>query len=136
MSILIMVALHFLFPVFKIILLPWNFLGILPLLFGLLVNFIVDRAFKKHRTTVKPFEKSTALITSGVFRFSRNPMYLGFVLILMGIATLMGSLTPYIVVLGFAILMDIIFIRAEEQMLQSTFGEDWMEYKKKVRRWI
>lgn len=133
-SILIMVVLHFLFPVFKIILLPWSLLGILPLLFGLLINLIADRAFKRHSTTVKPFEKSTALITGGVFRLSRNPMYLGFVLILLGVAIFLGSLTPYIVVLGFVILMDVVFIRTEEQMLQSTFGEDWMQYKNKVRR--
>jgi len=61
-------------------------------------------------------------------------MYLGFVLILLGVAIFLGSLTPYIVVLGFVILMDVVFIRTEEQMLQSTFGEDWMQYKNKVRR--
>lgn len=47
-------------------------------------------------TTVKPFQESTALITDGVFRLSRNPMYLGFVLVLTGIATLLGSLTPWL----------------------------------------
>lgn len=95
-----------------------------------------DRAFKKVETTVKPHEESTTLITDGVFRLSRNPMYVGFVLILLGIAIFVGSLTPYAVVIVFPILMDRIFIRGEERMLEETFGGAWLEYKKKVRRWI
>jgi len=131
-----MVAFHFLLPVAKVIAIPWNFLGAIPLILGLVMNLIADRAFKKHETTVKPFEETTTLITSGVFQNSRNPMYFGFVLILIGIAVLMGSLTPYAVIVVFAILMDIVFIRVEERMLEEKFGEDWLGYKKKVRRWI
>jgi protein-S-isoprenylcysteine O-methyltransferase Ste14 len=136
LSIVIMVALHFVFPLAKIIAFPLNLLGAFPLGLGIVINLIADTAFKKHKTTVKPFEKSATLITSGVFHFSRNPMYLGFVLILIGIATLMGSLSPYLVIAIFCILMDKIFIRAEEKMLEETFGENWLEYKKRVRRWI
>jgi protein-S-isoprenylcysteine O-methyltransferase Ste14 len=132
----IMVVLHFLFPVSKIIPFPWSLLGVIPLSFGLVINLIADRAFKKHATTVKPFEESTALITAGVFRFSRNPMYLGFVLILLGIATLMGSLTPYLVIPPFAVLMNVLFIRVEERMLEATFGESWLEYSSRVRQWL
>ena len=135
-SILAMVALHFLFPVLKIIPFPWNLLGSIPVALGLASNLIADREFKKHKTTVKPFKESTTLITSGVFRVSRNPMYVGFVLILIGIATFMGSLTPYVVVPVFAILTDAVFIRAEERRLEGAFGESWLQYKKSVRRWI
>jgi protein-S-isoprenylcysteine O-methyltransferase Ste14 len=135
-AIVIMVVLHFLFPGAKLITLPWNLLGIIPLVLGIAMNLIADRAFKKIGTTVKPYEESTTLITEGVFRGSRHPMYVGFVLILLGIAILGGSLTPYIVIVIFAILMDIVFIRDEERMLEETFGEVWLEYKKKVRRWI
>jgi len=135
-AIAIMVVLHFVFPVGKFIVFPWRLLGAIPLALGILINLIADRAFKRHKTTVKPFEGSTLLITSGVFRFSRHPMYLGFVLILMGIAVFMGSLMPYAVIVVFAILMDIIFIRIEERMLEEKFGEAWLEYKEKVRRWI
>jgi protein-S-isoprenylcysteine O-methyltransferase Ste14 len=63
-------------------------------------------------------------------------MYLGLVLILLGIAICMGSLTPHLVVFLFAIFMDILFIRFEEKKLEETFGEAWVEYKKSVRRWI
>lgn len=135
-AIVIMVVLHFLLPGAKIIAYPWNFLGVVPLVLGITMNLIADRAFKKVGTTVKPYEESTTLITDGVFRVSRHPMYLGFVLILLGITILGGSLTPYIVIVIFAILMDVVFIQVEERMLEETFGETWMEYKKKVRRWI
>lgn len=73
---------------------------------------------------------------TGVFRVTRNPMYVGFVLILIGVAVLMGRLTPYIVIPIFAIVIDIVFIKAEERMLQEKFGESWSAYKKRVRRWI
>jgi protein-S-isoprenylcysteine O-methyltransferase Ste14 len=131
-----MAALHFLLPLKKIILFPFNLLGAIPLALGIAFNLIADRAFKKNKTTVKPFEKSTVLITGGVFGISRHPMYLGFVLILTGIAILMGSLMPYLVIFAFAILMDAIFVRAEEEMLEETFGETLLKYKRRVRRWL
>ena len=135
-AIVITVVLHFLLPGAKIIAYPWNLLGVVPLVLGIVMNLIADRAFKKVGTTVKPYEESTTLITEGVFRVSRHPMYVGFVLILLGIAILAGSLTPYIVIVIFAILMDIVFIRVEERMLEETFSEAWLEYKKHVRRWL
>jgi protein-S-isoprenylcysteine O-methyltransferase Ste14 len=63
-------------------------------------------------------------------------MYLGFVLVLIGIAALLGSLTPWIIVPLFAILMDQVFISVEERMLQAKFGQAWSEYTAQVRRWI
>ncbi|MBW1910265.1 MAG: isoprenylcysteine carboxylmethyltransferase family protein [Deltaproteobacteria bacterium] len=103
---------------------------------GIILNLVADGVFKKLGTTVKPFEESTALITTGVFRISRHPMYVGMVLILIGIAVLMGSLTPYAVIPVFAVLMEVVFIRVEERMLEEKFSEAWLVYKEKVRRWI
>jgi protein-S-isoprenylcysteine O-methyltransferase Ste14 len=136
LSIVIMVLLHFLLPGTRVFIFPWNLLGGIPLALGIVMNLVADKSFKKHQTTVKPLEESTALITTEVFRVSRHPMYLGFVLILLGIAALMGSLTPYLIVLIFAVFMDVVFIRFEEQKLEKTFGEAWSEYKKKVSRWV
>jgi protein-S-isoprenylcysteine O-methyltransferase Ste14 len=136
LSIVIMVTLHFLFPVAKPISFPWTLLGAIPFALGLALNLIADRAFQVRKTTVKPFEEPTFLITDGAFRVSRNPMYLGFVLILIGIAVFMGSLTPYAVIIVFAIVMDSVFIRIEERMLGEKFGETWLVYKGNVRRWI
>jgi protein-S-isoprenylcysteine O-methyltransferase Ste14 len=135
-AIVIIIILHFLFPLAKIFSFPWNLLGLLPFAAGCVLNTFADKAFKKCGTTVKPFQESTTLMTDGAFRLTRNPMYVGFVLILLGIAIFVGSLTPYLVVIVFPLLMDKIFIRVEERMLEDTFGEAWLEYKKKVRRWI
>jgi len=135
-SIAAIIALHFLFPVLIIIPSLWNLLGIIPLALGVFLNLSADNAFHRANTTVRPFEESSALITRGVFRISRNPMYLGMVLILPGVAVLVGSLTPYVVVLAFAILMDRMFIKVEERMLAEKFGAEWEAYKRSTRRWL
>jgi protein-S-isoprenylcysteine O-methyltransferase Ste14 len=135
-SIVLMVALHFLIPLVQVIPVPWNILGIVPIVAGVALNLIADSAFRKVRTTVKPFEESSSLVTNGVFRLSRNPMYLGFVLILLGIAIVLGSLTAFAIIPVLAILIDRAFIQAEEGMLEVEFGPAWLEYKAKVRRWI
>lgn len=123
-------------PVAKIVPYPWNLLGILPLLLGGYLNLIADAAFKREQTTVKPFEKSTSLVVTGAFQISRHPMYLGMVLILLGIAIISGTLTPLIVVAVFGILMELVFVRIEEKMLEDQFGATWVAYKKKVRKWV
>lgn len=135
-SIVAMAALHLLLPVMTVIPLPWNVLGVIPLALGIVINIIADNALHKADTTVKPFEESTALVTSGAYRISRHPMYLGFVLVLIGVAILLGSLSPCVVILIFAILMDQVFIKVEERMLEARFGGEWRAYKHKTRRWI
>lgn len=135
-AIMIMLALHLVFPVIKVIPTPWNILGIVPLACGIALNLAADKSFREAGTTVKPFEESTVLVTSGVFRLSRNPMYLGYVLILSGIAIMVRSLVPYVVIPVFAVLMDRIFISVEEGMLAGNLGQAWSAYAEKVRRWI
>ena len=135
-AIVLVLAIHFVFPGIKIVPVPWNPLGIVPLAFGIALNLIADIAIHQAETTVKPFEESSALLTTGVFQITRNPMYLGYVLILIGVAPIVRSVTPYAVIVVFAILMDRVFIRVEEQMLEQTFGPAWSEYAAKVRRWI
>jgi protein-S-isoprenylcysteine O-methyltransferase Ste14 len=135
-SIVSMLLLYFLFPVVRIVSFPWNLLGAVPLIVGVFINLVADDVFKKHDTTVKPFETSNVLITDGVFQITRHPMYLGMVFILSGIAVLLGELSPFVVVPVFAYLMDTVFIRVEERMLEEQFPHTWEEYKKRVRRWI
>jgi protein-S-isoprenylcysteine O-methyltransferase Ste14 len=135
-AILLMIALHFLYPMARIIPVPWIVFGLIPLAIGIAINLIADKAFHQANTTVKPFEESASLITEGVFRYTRNPMYLGFVLILIGIALMFGSLSPWIIIPIYAIMMDFIFIRVEEDMLDAKFGPAWFDYKARVRRWF
>ncbi len=135
-AIILAVAVHFILPVQQLLHFPRRLIGLLPLLLGILLNLLADQAFKKHDTTVKPFEESTALVTSGVFSFTRNPMYLGMTLILFGVAAMLGSATAFLVVLLLAALLDRVFIIPEEEMLDETFGEQFRQYRGRVRRWL
>jgi protein-S-isoprenylcysteine O-methyltransferase Ste14 len=135
-SIATMVLLHFLAPILIFASYPWNLLGIVPLATGITLNLAADAAFKREQTTVKPFEISTSLVTTGVFRLCRHPMYFGMALILLGIAILMGSFAPLLVIVIFVILMELVFVRTEERMLEEQFGPAWDAYKSKVRKWL
>jgi protein-S-isoprenylcysteine O-methyltransferase Ste14 len=131
-----MAVLRFAFPVMRILPGLWGLAGIIPLALGVAMNLAADRAFHKAGTTVKPFEESSALLATGVFRVTRNPMYLGFVLILAGAAALLGALTPWLVVPAFAVLLDRMYITVEERMLAAKFGPAWQEYSHRTRRWV
>jgi protein-S-isoprenylcysteine O-methyltransferase Ste14 len=135
-AIITMVLLHCLAPILELIAYPLTLFGIVPLAAGIALNLMADSAFKKEQTTVKPFEISTTLITTGVFQISRHPMYLGMALILFGLAIVMGSLTPLIFIAIFVILMELVFVRAEEKMLKQQFGPVWDAYKNNVRKWF
>ena len=129
-------ALHILWPIHRYWEFPFRLAGLVPLVFGILLNLAADRQFKLHRTTVKPFEESSALVTTFPFSISRNPMYLGMTLALLGFALLFGTIASLVPVAAFAILMDGRFIRVEERMLASTFGNEWQRYCARVRRWL
>ena len=136
LAIALMAALHFLLPGMDVLDAPWIFLGAVPLAIGIALNLAADGAFKKRGTSVKPLDESAALVTSGAFGVSRHPMYLGFTLILLGIALLAGTLTPFAVVVLFAVFIDAVFIRFEERKMERSFGEEWLAYKRRVRRWL
>jgi len=135
-ALIVMVLFHFIFPIIKLIPCPWNLLGLIPMVIGILINFIADGTLHKAVTTVKPYQESSALVTDSLEGISRHPMYLGFVLLLSGVAILLGSLSPWVIIPIFSFLMEVIFIRVEEKMLDEKFGVTYLEYKKKVRRWI
>lgn len=115
---------------------PYRFIGILLLGIGIWLNMWADGLFKRKNTTVKPFEKSSALILEGPFRFSRHPMYLGMVIALLGVAIILGSLITFLVPIAFFVSMQIVFIRHEEKALEQTFGQKYLDYKKRVRSWL
>jgi len=127
---------HFIIPIVKIIYSPYIYLGILFIILGVVFNLWADTLFKKNKTRVKPHESPTSLQTSGPFRISRNPMYLGMLIILIGVSILLGSLSTFLFPILFIVLMESIFISFEEKNLEKAFGEKYLEYKKSVRRWF
>ena len=135
-AMVLMTAATVVMPLLVFIPFRWRAVGLLPLTIGVGLNIAADRQLKRRSTTVKPFQRSTALVTDGVFAWSRNPMYLGMVLLLSGIAVFEGSVTPWIVVMTFAVLLDRAFIVHEERLLEETFGARFHEYRSAVRRWL
>jgi len=135
-ALLLIILLHYTLPIVTIIASPWNLVGLLPLILGVVINVIADLDLKRGKTTVKPFQESRTLVTDRAYRISRHPMYLGFVLILLGISLLLGSASPYVVVILFAILMELLYIREEESTLEEQFGQEWSQYRSRVRKWI
>lgn len=131
------IILHYLFPLKQIIVLPYNYFGISLIILGAYLNFIfVAITFRKEKTTLKPYEKPNKLVTYGAFKISRNPTYLGMALMLLGIAVLFGSAISFVFPVLFVVLTNIFVIPHEEKNLENVFGKKYMEYKKKVRRWI
>jgi protein-S-isoprenylcysteine O-methyltransferase Ste14 len=133
---LLAVGLHFIYPVKRIIRPPYTYSGIALIVLGVVFSFWAEALFKKKKTAIKPFEDPTKLEVSGPFVISRNPMYLGMAIILLGTSVLLGSLIAFISPIGFVIVMNVIFIPFEEQNLEKIFGKEYLDYKQKVRRWI
>ena len=115
---------------------PWPYLGAVPIVIGVLIAAQGSRLFAKAGTNIIPFTESSALVTSGVFSFSRNPMYTGMVLALAGTALVMNGLFAWMVVIAFTAIIRVLFIRNEEMLMEQTFGEEYLAYKSSVRRWI
>ena len=133
---IITVLLHYILPIKQIIHYPYNLLGFLFFVIGGVLNIWTDQLFKKNETTVKPDEKPSVLIQSGPFNISRNPMYLGMTILLIGIGFILGSIISFVGAILFVVAMEIAFITQEEKYLQEQFGEEFDTYRKKVRRWI
>jgi protein-S-isoprenylcysteine O-methyltransferase Ste14 len=105
---------------------------------GMLVAAAGILEFRRARTTVNPMTPgaASALVVRGVFRISRNPMYLGFALILLGWAVFLQSATAFVVLVAFIVYIDRFQIRPEEQALEKTFGVTFRDYARRVRRWL
>lgn len=115
---------------------PLRYLGVLFVLAGIGLAVSAARLFRRHGTGVRPFSPSTQLVAEGPYRFTRNPMYLGMTLLLVGVAILSRALSPFFVPPLFMSLITVLFIRHEEQHMRHTFGADYEAFKRKVRRWL
>lgn len=130
------VLIHYLVPLKQIINYPYNLFGFVFFLFGGILNIWTDQLFKKNKTTVKPEEKPSVFIQTGPFKISRNPMYLGMAILLIGIGFILGSIISITGLVLFIILIQVVFIPKEEKLLKEQFGEEYETYMKRVRRWI
>ncbi len=105
---------------------------------GLTIDLVAVLAFRKARTTVTPLapEKASSLVVDGLYRFTRNPMYLGMLFILTGIAALLGSPANVLILLAFVTYITEFQIKPEETRLEDIFGMEFQQYRQQVRRWL
>ena len=137
---LVMIVLIYLSPLF-VESITFNYQGSLSVLFIILGAACALPSFKlfaKFKTTITPLKPSdaTALVTEGMYRYSRNPMYLGLLLWTIASTIWFGTWFGIIINIVFIFLINFLQIIPEEEALLEIFGEEYEEYKKNVRRWI
>ena len=110
--------------------------GVLLLAAGLVIAVMTVPRFRRAKTPVDPFHATRALIITGPFRFSRNPLYLSLALVHLGLGLMIGSLLVLIIALPAIAVMQWGVISREERYLEARFGDDYRAYKGRVRRWL
>ena len=136
LSLVSMTLLHTYVPIAQLIARPYSYAGAVLVVMGIAMAGYSAISFDRAGTPVVPFEPSTVLVTGGFYRITRNPMYLGMVLLLLGFATLLGTLSAFLPLPVFVLIIQEWFIKGEERFLEETFGEQYVAFKKRVRRWI
>ncbi|WP_299472051.1 isoprenylcysteine carboxylmethyltransferase family protein [uncultured Roseibium sp.] len=107
------------------------FLGLVPDILALLT-------FVRRKTTVNPMapEETSALVTDGIYRISRNPMYLGLLFLLIAASLYFSSFVSILIIPAFIAYLTEFQIKPEEEILREKFGEPYENYLRKVRRWV
>jgi protein-S-isoprenylcysteine O-methyltransferase Ste14 len=105
---------------------------------GVLIVVRGARTFWRHQTTINPvdIEQASALVTSGLFRYSRNPMYVGFTVVLIGWAFCLAAPWGLIGPVAFVLFINRFQIIPEERVMHAKFGQAYDDYRTKVRRWV
>ena len=133
------IALQWLVP------LPWIYglaaleatvMGVTMIVAAFAIDIWAAIVFRNHKTTIMPHQRSARLVTRGPFRFSRNPIYVGNLMVVAGLGLVLSNLWLLVLtpVLGFA--LQKLAITREERHMEALFADQWRDYKARVRRWI
>ena len=114
------------------------FFTTLLLILGLYIIIRSSRLFARAKTSLDPLRpfKSTSLITNDIYKYSRNPMYFGYLLIILGSSAYLGNVISIIIIPLFIFTINFLQIIPEEEALKDLYGPRYDEYLSKVRRWI
>lgn len=135
-SIALMVVLDWLSPFgFKAGPLLWGFGGCFISL-GVFLDIYCALLFKKANTGIVPFHEATSVVETGPYKITRNPMYVGMVLIQLGVVVILGNLLAFLPLVVFVWIIQKNFIEGEEGYMEATLGQPYIDYKSRVRRWI
>tara|TARA_X000000368_G_scaffold399348_1_gene370246 strand:+ start:150 stop:596 length:447 start_codon:yes stop_codon:yes gene_type:complete len=132
-------SIYFSRGIFQLVEIKYSFyFGILLLILGFIILISAVRLFRKDETTVNPLspEQATKLVTDGIFKYSRNPMYLGMALVLGSIAIFFNLIGGIILVALFCAYITKFQILPEERAMRDLFSDDFDKYTKVTRRWI
>jgi protein-S-isoprenylcysteine O-methyltransferase Ste14 len=135
-SIITAVILHYFFPVAIVIPFPYNLLGLLIIGLGVYLVLQSVLLLRSYNTTLEPGGNPSSLVTKYPYNHSRNPIYLGDLLIALGLATALASVSAFIAPIIFFLVVNTIVILCEENRLQKNFGIEYQRYRGSVRRWL
>jgi protein-S-isoprenylcysteine O-methyltransferase Ste14 len=113
-----------------------EYIGFALVIIGFLLGLGAVVAFRRARTTLDPRSAVSSFVTSGIYRFSRNPIYLGFLLMVIGIPLNGGTYWGVILAPIFVLSCNQLVIQREEAYLEKKFGAAYTSYKSRVRRWL
>ena len=115
-----------------------NAISLFLLILGLTVFILAVKAFNRQKTTVNPLEprQASSLVSSGIFKYSRNPMYLGMLIILLAISFKFNLVGGIVISLFFYLFITRFQIFPEEEAMNELFGDEFTEYSSRTRRWI
>lgn len=134
--IILNIVLHYFIPIKQIISYPYTYIGIILFILGWIPNIWQGIRYRRIGILIPAKNMPMKLVTTGFFRFSRNPTYLGMGIALFGEAIYLGSLVTFVIPILFFILVDRFNIRFEEKNLEKVFGKRYIDYKNKVRKWV
>ncbi|HMJ47177.1 MAG TPA: isoprenylcysteine carboxylmethyltransferase family protein [Ferruginibacter sp.] len=115
---------------------PWRYFGIIIIALGFSLSLGSGIFFRKLGTNPRPGSKANLIVTKGPFKYTRNPMYLGLISMLIGISILLGTFSPLFVIPILFIILHTQFVLREEKWMEEWFGESYLEYKSKTPRWL
>ena len=111
-------------------------IGGVLILMGSTIAILVNAEFKRRNTAIEPWKPTTNIVTDGFYAWSRNPIYLGFCMLSIGIGIALNSFWIFISFVPGALAVQITAIIKEEEYLEAKFGQECLDYKAKVRRWL
>lgn len=114
----------------------FEWIGLGLTIIGVVLGFSAFNEFRKARTTLDPHGSVKALVTAGIYQITRNPIYLGFLLMVIGFPLNSGYYSGLVVAPFFIITMNHLVIEKEEAYLEKRFGEVYTGYRSRVRRWL
>ena len=135
-GLIVMIVLNSFAPIGRWLHYPWRYSGIILIVAGVLLGVGSGMLFRRLGTNPKPGARANVIVTKGVFRYTRNPMYLGLIVTLTGTSILLGTISPLFVIPVVFLILHTQFVLREEKWMEDWFGQSYLDYKRNTPRWL